>query len=1262
VKGINSSYRNSKLFSRDFLEDHLPKLPEWQIHKDELKAAMEKLQSLFEQALPATSEASLEEELIRPILADVLGFSYLVQPSAVIFKTHRQPDYALFASEEEKQGAKAFDGDKRLFESALAVADAKAWDVDLDAVGPASQMHDYVLISGLRWGILTNGRRWRLTHRDTVHELDTFFEIDLEELLKADDPASLKYFLLFFRAESFRAGGFLDRVLTQSVEYAQRVGAELKENVYEALRCLCQGFLGGNAEFSPEDLSTIHQNALIVLYRILFLLYAESERERELLPLSNTDYQERIGLCALKRDVADQRNWLAETHSLWSRLSDLFRLINRGSESLGIYAYNGGLFDPQLHRLLERWQIGDRYLAEALRLLACTDVEGRRGFLDYSALDVRELGSIYEGLLEHKLIQKNGALEWEKDRSQRKKTGSYYTPEYIVQYIVEQTISPLIDEIQSGLKANLDELTEKIRHARGENRRLLEQQRDGLFKKARERVLNLKVLDPAMGSGHFLVSTCDYLARRMAELEAELAGEETEEAVQALKRTVAERCLYGVDLNPLATELAKLSLWLHTVAKGKPLSFLDHHLRTGNSLIGARVSDLERPPSGKAHEIGLWESKLVQDLSKAIGYLNFIKTSASASRSDIEEKKQRWELINAWIGKYKRAADVWLSSYFGNTVSDKDFQQVLQAAASSHMDEVADSPALRQAREIASEKRFFHWELEFPDVFFDRFGRPLENPGFDAVIGNPPWVAVDNLASEDKSFYSRTYGTAQKFDLSHVFGALGVRVLRSDGILSFVIPEHSWIGEFHTTFRSLLFEKTQLLWVGSLKEGDFSDVSNPASFFGARKNESLKQGYKFTVLNCRCAEKLIIIGTHEMGFDELNADVILNNQNQPVCLSRVFFNPRFLRIRAAVQQAATAYLDNFAVVSDGVKTADALSEIMLLQPHKKPDTKRYAEALRSGKSIPCRFGSVLWDGWWILREDQVQAFKSRSGFSYGSPRRMYCFTKEQKIIMRQTEPTIVATLDISQYRFPNSIFAVALKENVRLQDLFLLAMLNSRLIRQYYLLSSQVGSTTKPQLYINQLKTLPIRRIAFVTAKAKRARLVEEGKRLYQGFLETKDPAPILDLVKRCLPKDDKGNFIQEKEKSDVVHDLLAYLAEQMIELNKQKQKEIQGFLKWIEREWEINIEDLALKTKLKGYHEHDFDEMLRIAKRNKKLIKPDPESREFQERLEREWKASMEKLRPLKEKMRLTDDLIDQIVYRLYGLTEEEIEIVEGI
>jgi len=1085
VKGINSSYRNSKLFSRDFLEDHLPKLPEWQIHQDELKRVREKLHSLFQQALPATSEASLEEELIRPILTDVLGFYYLVQPSAAVFKTHRQPDYALFASEEEKQGAKAFDGDKRLFESALAVADAKAWDVDLDAVGPASQMHDYVLISGLRWGILTNGRCWRLTHRDTVHELDTFFEIDVEELLKADDPASLKYFLLFFHAESFQPGGFLDRVLTQSVEYAQRVGAELKENVYEALRCFCRGFLGGNAELSPEDLSTIHQNALIVLYRILFLLYAESERERELLPLSNTDYQERIGLCALKRDVADQRNWLAETHSLWSRLSDLFRLINQGSESLGIYAYNGGLFDPQLHPLLERWQIGDRYLAEAVELLACTDVEGRRGFLDYSALDVRELGSIYEGLLEHKLILKNGILEWEKDRSQRKKTGSYYTPEYIVQYIVEQTIGPLIDEIQSGLKTDLDELSEKIRRARGENRRLLEQQRDGLFKKARERVLDLKILDPAMGSGHFLVSACDYVARRIAELEAELAGEETEEAVQALKRTVAERCLYGVDLNPLATELAKLSLWLHTVAKGKPLSFLDHHLRIGNSLIGARVKDLERPPSGKAHEIGLWESKLVQDLAKAIGYLDFIKASASTSRSDIEEKKQRWELVNAWIGKYKLAADAWLSGHFGNTVTDEDFQQVLQAAASSHMDEVPDSPAMARSEKIASEKRFFHWELEFPDIFFDRFGRPLENPGFDAVIGNPPYLDSGNMVKsmpEERDFIANTFDAASgNWDLYVPFWELAAKIKNNYGRASLITP-NKWLSiGYGRALRKLVAAQVYEI-------GDFTrcEVFEDAGIFPivAFVRKAVEKPLRVRVFN---KDRSITIE------QEVPRAYLEKDQQWGTVLSANFaLVDKVLVSSQVVGQICSA--EEAFTVSEAYHLVPFLHEL-------EPSEKSYFRFVVTGTID--RY-EPLWglEVAKYLKSEYLKPVVHRHALQERFHRR-HEQAAETKLVLSGIRH-FESFLD-QHGNFLSGISTVILRRFTRgFSPSTILAILNSRFmsfcIWELYGTLAMDGGINFTAPLVSQL---PIPRIGFVTPMDERARLLDEGKRLYFAALES---------------------------------------------------------------------------------------------------------------------------------------------------------------
>jgi len=1304
VKGINSSYRNSKLFSHDFLEEHLPNLPEWQIHEDELKRAREKLQSLFQQALPATSEPALEEEFIRPILSGVLGFSYLVQPSTKIFKTHRQPDYALFLTEEDKQAAKPFDGEKKLFENALAVADAKAWDVDLDAVGPASQMHDYILISGLRWGILTNGHRWRLTHRDTVHELDTFFEIDMEELLKADDPTSLKYFLVFFRAESFRPRGFLDHVLTQSVEYAQRVGAELKENVYDALRCLYQGFLDGNSQLSPKDLTEIHENALILLYRILFLLYAESEREQELLPLSNVDYRERIGLCALKRDVAGRRSWLAETHTLWSRLSDLFRLINRGSESLGIYAYNGGLFDPQLHPQLERWQIGDHYLAEAVKLLACTEVEGRRGFLDYSALDVRELGSIYEGLLEHKLIRKDGELVWEKDRSQRKKTGSYYTPEYIVQYIVEQTISPLIDEIQSGLKTDLAELNTKIRRSRGENRTLLEQQRDGLFKKARERVLNLKVLDPAMGSGHFLVSTCDYLARRMAELEAELAGEETEEAVQALKRTVAERCLYGVDLNPLATELAKLSLWLHTVAKGKPLSFLDHHLRTGNSLIGATVKKLKSLPSEKVGEIGLWESKLVEDIGKAIRHLTFIKESVSLSRSDIEVKKEQWELVNAWIGKYKQAANVWLSTYFRNKVKKEQYQQVLETAPSARFSQVTGKPFFQKAQEIAGEERFFHWELEFPDVFFDRFGRPLGNPGFDVVIGNPPYVRQEQIKA-NKPYLKKAYETYSGVaDLYVYFYEQSHRILRRDGCFGMITSNKFIRAAYGERLRAFLADRAtvkQIIDFGDLPV--FPEVSAYPCVFVSRHRPSVRQNplyLRVTSLAFDDLASLILAQAVELSSKALSGtswrlvsqredELLQKIEGQSVLLSEwlgdsqirrgvltglneAFFIDKAMCDRLIAEDPKSAELIKPLVIGEDIKRyAIEFNNRYLIFTRRGTDIEQYPAIKRHLLKFKERLvpKPASWEeetnGRWLGRKPgSYEWYEIQDTVDY------YQNFEDPKIVYPVISQNNTFTLDEDGYFSNDKTFIIPKG------DTFCLTLLNSSFgcFWARNELSWLRGSFLEYRA--QSMNNFPIRRIAFTTPKEEREQLVEEGKQLYQNFLKTKDPAPILDFVERCLPKDDKGNFTQEEEKSDVVHDLLAFLAERMIALNKQRQKKMKIFLTWLETELEITpdakgregIEALTGKTKLKNYLGDyqkgegalSFDELWEILRKNKRRIRRSL-TPTFMQEVRTTYEDSLAELLPIKETLRHTDGLIDQIVYRLYGLAEEEIEVVDG-
>ena len=189
------------------------------------------------------------------------------------------------------------------------------------------------------------------------------------------------------------------------------------------------------------------------------------------------------------------------------------------------------------------------------------------------------------------------------------------------------------------------------------------------------------------------------------------------------------------------------------------------------------------------------------------------------------------------------------------------------------------------------------------------------------------------------------------------------------------------------------------------------------------------------------------------------------------------------------------------------------------------------------------------------------------------------------------------------------------------------------------------------------LNALPIRRISFTTPAPERARL---GAELQQLYADGKY-AEILAQVDACLPKDEAGNFIASQEKSDVVHDLLAFLAERMLEMNKQKQKEIKGFLGWLESYLGAKVEDLTPKTKLQSYYEHDYESFLAVLKKNGKKLAIDPARREPAEALRAEFEGSLGKLMPLRERIRQTDELIDAVVYRLYGLTEEEIGIVEG-
>jgi len=268
----------------------------------------------------------------------------------------------------------------------------------------------------IRWGVLTNGRKWRL-YGTKDYETQTYYEVDLPELLEDGDLEAFKYFYVFFRPDAFVGEGeFLDSVWSESETAAQELGEDLQDNVFTALRVLGRGFVEKNdLDIDPDDeeaLDELKNQSLVLLYRLMFVLYAES---RGLIhPEGESaveEYEENFSLDELRlgvhETVGEVDEGFGEEYSeysttMWSRLEDLFRLIDEGEEELGIPPYNGGLFDHEKHGFLTENEVSNRYLAEVIYRLSTTENdEGRYVLADYGDLDTRHLGSVYEGLLEH---------------------------------------------------------------------------------------------------------------------------------------------------------------------------------------------------------------------------------------------------------------------------------------------------------------------------------------------------------------------------------------------------------------------------------------------------------------------------------------------------------------------------------------------------------------------------------------------------------------------------------------------------------------------------------------------------------------------------------------------------------------------------------------------------------------------------------------------------------------------------------------------
>jgi hypothetical protein len=791
-----------------------------------------------------------------------------------------------------------------------------AVDADLDAAitqqgwvaSPAERMVQLCRMTGCRIGLVTNGERWMLVDAP-VGAVTTF--ASWYARIWSQEPITLQAFLhllgirRFFYDQSEQLPALFDLSLQYQDEVTDALGLQVRRAVEVLIQALDKADLDRNRELLHDIAPAIlYEAGLTVMMRLVFLLAAE---ERGLLLLGDERYEANYAISTLRlqlRTVSEEileRRWDA-----WSRLLAIFRAVFGGieHEKLRLPALGGSLFDPDRFPFLEGRATGTNWRNDIakplpidnrtvlLLLEAIQQFQGRT--LSYRALDVEQIGYVYEGLLERTVKRtdevtleldatksaktpwvKLGELESAKldgdqrlaellkermgssasrvrndlakpvddilaDKlltacqgdtnlrnrikiyahllrtdpwgyplvypkgafivttgSDRRETGAHYTPKSLTEAIVLETLTPVVYIGPAEGKPKVDWIL-----------------------KSPAELLELKICDPAMGSGAFLVQVCRWLAERLVEawFQAELSGQyvtvdgevcdmaageeplprDAEERTIIARRLIAERCLYGVDLNPLAVELAKLSIWLVTLAKGRPFGFLDHNLRCGDSLLGIyrldQLTELSMTPGQKNVQMRLFGKNIEQAVAEAIELRKRLRQMPIRDIHDVETMAKLDADAKTKLEAPERIADAFISEVFrsrGNgssmdaalTTLSIEMQQYLQGDTDSgrHILQRANQGFSIDLPEGKGPRQAFHWPLEFPEVISS------QNSGFDAIVGNPPFLGgkritgVMGTAFRDWLVFNISEGRRGSADLVAYFFLRAFSLLRDGG-------------------------------------------------------------------------------------------------------------------------------------------------------------------------------------------------------------------------------------------------------------------------------------------------------------------------------------------------------------------------------------------------------------------------------------------------------------------------------------------------
>jgi len=723
---------NVGLFANHFLTTSAPELPEW---KDATESAIPLLELRGDQLLTgmgyrlkrATSSAHI---LSSEHNAEALSI-------AVVLKDE----------EAFEQASSRFAVSPVAYGLHLATEHGAPWLIALRG----SQIRIYPATPGV--GVGSRG------------QADTYFALDLALL----DAKCAGYLGLVFTADALQPDGFINLLLAGSERYATSLGERLRDRVYaHAVPKLAMAVAGDLGRLGDGDLDTAYEVTLRILFRLLFQAYAE---DRELLPYGKNDRYTRNSLKKWAQDFVDDPGLVGrldpESTAIWRDLLQVWEVIDTGNSTWEVPPYNGGLFgsDPDLHphgALISRLKLTDATVGDAVFHLVVDEMdEGGLGAVDFRSLSVREFGTIYEGLLESELSRtdidltldrKNtfvpakdgdevvvyaGEVYFHNKSGERKATGSYFTPAFAVQHLIDRALVPTLDRHLDEVAALLDAGDESS---------------------AYRKFFDFRVGDLAMGSGHFLVAAIDQIEAQMAaflvdhpvpgvtnelrrlekaarEALGDDAGEYDIEPQSLLRRQIARRCVYGIDINPIAVELARVGIWIHTFVPGLPMSSLDHNLVCANSLTGigtiGEALDALELDTGKAGTVSSLRIMIETALDHAKELLMRAAESAEATKAEV---KAAAEIAREAATKAKDAKalfDAAVAARIGgiDLAGVYDIESIFAISSADRVREMIDS--LNPG----------HMPYLFPEVFL------RDNGGFDVLVGNPPWeqLVVDEL-------------------------------------------------------------------------------------------------------------------------------------------------------------------------------------------------------------------------------------------------------------------------------------------------------------------------------------------------------------------------------------------------------------------------------------------------------------------------------------------------------------------------------------